>query len=60
MNNYLSKIVSPSNDKLLRRLAKGVYRFNDPRMSSYIRLVQSDMYTDKEDGVYSKIKTDEI
>lgn len=55
MNNYLSKIVSPSNDKLLRRLAKGVYRFNDPRMSSYIRLVQSDMYTDKEDGVYSKI-----
>lgn len=60
LNNYLSKIVSSSNDKLLRRLAKGVYRFNDPRMSAYIRLVQSDMYSDKEDGLYSKMRTDII
>lgn len=60
LNNYLSKIVSSSNDKLLRRLAKGVYRFNDPRMSAYIRLVQSDMYSDKEDSLYSKMRTDII
>lgn len=58
LNNYLSKIVSYGNDKLLRRLAKGVYRFNDPRMSAYIRLVQSDMYSYKEDVLYSKAATD--
>lgn len=54
LNQYLSKLVSNSNDKILRRLTKGVYRFTDPRMSSYIRLVQSDMYSDKEESIYSR------
>ena len=53
LNQYLSKLVSNSNDKILRRLTKGVYRFTDPRMSAYIRLVQSDMYSDKEEDMYS-------
>ncbi|WP_024995194.1 nSTAND1 domain-containing NTPase [Phocaeicola paurosaccharolyticus] len=57
LNQYLSKIVSNSNDKILRRLAKGVYRFSDPRMSSYIRLVQSDMYSEKEEMIYKQIKS---
>ena len=52
LNQYLSKLVSNSDDKILRRLTKGVYRFADPRMSSYIRLVQSDMYSDKEEEIY--------
>lgn len=56
LNQYLSKLVSNSNDKILRRLTKGVYRFSDPRMSSYIRLVQSDMYSEKEEDVYTKQK----
>lgn len=38
LNNYLQKIVSDGSGTILRRLAKGVYRFNDPRMPSYIRL----------------------
>lgn len=56
LNQYLSKLVSNSNDKILRRLTKGVYRFTDPRMSAYIRLVQSDMYSDKEEDMYSQRK----
>ena len=60
LNQYLSKLVSNSNDKILRRLTKGVYRFTDPRMSSYIRLVQSDMYSDKEESIYSKKKSETI
>lgn len=57
LNQYLSKLVSNSNDKILRRLTKGVYRFTDPRMSSYIRLVQSDMYSDKEDRLLVTLKS---
>lgn len=38
LNNYLQKIVSDDDRSILRRLAKGVYKFNDPRMPSYIRL----------------------
>ena len=38
LNNYLQKIVSEGGGAILRRLAKGVYKFNDPRMPSYIRL----------------------
>lgn len=60
LNQYLSKLVSNSNDKILRRLTKGVYRFTDPRMSSYIRLVQSDMYSDKEENIYSNRKVELI
>ena len=60
LNGYLSKLVSDSNDKILRRLTKGVYRFTDPRMSAYIRLVQSDMYSDKEESIYVKRKTESI
>ena len=60
LNQYLSKLVSNSNDKILRRLTKGVYRFTDPRMSSYIRLVQSDMYSDKEESIYANMKVESI
>lgn len=60
LNQYLSKLVSNSNDKILRRLTKGVYRFTDPRMSAYIRLVQSDMYSDKEESFYSQIKNKSV
>lgn len=39
INNYLRRIVSDDGSAILRRLAKGVYKFSDPRMRSYIRLV---------------------
>ncbi len=38
LNNYFSRLVSDGDGTILRRLAKGVYRFNDPRMPSYIRI----------------------
>lgn len=46
LNNYLTKIVSEDNSFILKRLAKGVYKFNDPRMPSYIRLVNLSMIPD--------------
>jgi hypothetical protein len=38
LNNYFKKLVSDDSDTILRRTAKGVYRFNDPRMPSYIKI----------------------
>lgn len=39
LNNYLQKIVSEDESNIIRRVAKGVYKFTDPRMPSYIKLV---------------------
>ncbi|MFQ9317273.1 AAA family ATPase [Dysgonomonas mossii] len=49
LRSCISKIVSNSNDKILKRIYKGVYRFSDPRMASYIRIAQAYMYTVNED-----------
>lgn len=38
LNNYFKRLVGDDNTSILRRLAKGVYRFNDPRMPSYVRI----------------------
>lgn len=38
LNNYFTRLVSDGDNTILRRIAKGVYRFNDPRMPSYIRI----------------------
>lgn len=48
LNNYLQKIVSDGSHTILRRLAKGVYKFNDPRMPSYIRLANLNILPDVE------------
>lgn len=45
LNTYLSKIVSDKEDKLMKRLSKGVYRFNDPRMISYIKLTNYNLFS---------------
>ena len=39
--NYLKRLVSEGTGTILRREAKGVYRFNDPRMPSYIKIANS-------------------
>jgi Cdc6-like AAA superfamily ATPase len=39
LNNYFQRLVSDGEGSILRREAMGVYRFNDPRMKSYIRIV---------------------
>lgn len=38
LNNYFNRLVSEGDRTILRRLAKGVYRFNDPRMASFVRI----------------------
>lgn len=38
LNNYFNKLVSDNGDRILRRIAKGVYRFSDPRMVSFVRI----------------------
>lgn len=38
LNNYFKRLVSEETSTILRRTAKGVYRFNDPRMPSYIKI----------------------
>lgn len=39
LNNYLPRLVSEKDDKILSRLSRGVYRFTDPRMPSFIKIV---------------------
>ncbi|TCJ25601.1 ATP-binding protein [Cobetia sp. Ld8] len=48
LNNYLQRIVSDGSHTILRRLAKGIYKFNDPRMPSYIRLANLALLPDVE------------
>jgi Cdc6-like AAA superfamily ATPase len=43
LNNYFQRLVSDTEQKILRRLAKGVYRFTDPRMPSYVRIVEGSL-----------------
>ncbi|SMP81496.1 hypothetical protein SAMN06295888_1402 [Desulfonatronum zhilinae] len=38
LNNYFHRLVSDGDGTILRRIAKGVYRFNDPRMPSFVRI----------------------
>lgn len=38
VNEYLKRLVSDSSATIMRRVAKGLYRFNDPRMPSYVRI----------------------
>jgi hypothetical protein len=39
LNNYFTLLMSSEGNKILRRVTKGVYRFEDPRMRSYVRIV---------------------
>lgn len=41
LNNYLRRLVSDTNESVLRRVSKGVYCFVDPRMPSFIRIANS-------------------
>lgn len=38
LNNYLGKLCSDGDGTVFRRVAMGVYKFNDPRMPSYIKI----------------------
>jgi hypothetical protein len=45
LNNYFIRLVSEDDTTILRRLAKGVYRFNDPRMPSFIKIANPDVFS---------------
>lgn len=38
LNNYFQRLVSTDGSTILRRTAHGHYRFEDPRMASYVRM----------------------
>lgn len=39
LNNYFQRLMSRDRATVLRRVAQGIYRFEDPRMRSYVRIV---------------------
>jgi hydroxyethylthiazole kinase-like sugar kinase family protein len=43
LGNFYATLISESTDSILRRVSKGIYCFNDPRMPSFIRIVNSDV-----------------
>lgn len=43
LNNYYQRLISDGSRTILCRVAKGVYRFNDPRMPSYIKIAHGDI-----------------
>lgn len=49
LNNYLQRIVADDDQAILRRLAKGVYKFNDPRMPCFIKLANLSLVPDTEE-----------
>jgi Cdc6-like AAA superfamily ATPase len=42
LNNFLTRLLATGNTKILARKAKGVYKFTDPRMPSFIRIVNKE------------------
>ncbi len=45
LNNLFKRLVSDNHQKILHRVAKGTYRFSDPRMPSFVRIVcESEMH----------------
>lgn len=43
LNNYFQRLVSADGSTVLRRMAKGIYRFSDPRMPSYVRIASGSL-----------------
>lgn len=43
LNNYLKRLVSDDNSRILKRMSKGVYKFCDPRMPSYIKIANANI-----------------
>lgn len=41
LNNYFQKLVSMDGSCILRRIAKGIYKFSDPRMPSFVRIAEA-------------------
>lgn len=45
LNNLFKKLVGDNHQRILHRVAKGTYRFSDPRMPSFVKIVcESEMH----------------
>jgi Cdc6-like AAA superfamily ATPase len=47
LSYYLNRLISDGKEKILQRVAKGVYRFSDPRMPSFVRMSEVKQGSDK-------------
>jgi len=47
VSGYIRQFTSENGDSILRRIKKGVYRFNDPRMVSYIKMKENLLERDR-------------
>lgn len=50
LNNYLQRLVAKDDSAMLRRVAKGVYRFSDPRMPAFVRIIEKSSGTPSQTG----------
>jgi hypothetical protein len=41
--SYLNRLVSSTNETVLTRKYKGVYRFSDPRMPSFVKMMSNNI-----------------
>lgn len=55
ISNYIGEFTTDNGESILRRIKKGVYRFNDPRMLSYIRMRNNLIERDRQKLEYGKI-----
>ena len=39
LNNLFKKLVSDNHKLIIHRVSKGTYRFSDPRMPSFVKIV---------------------
>lgn len=47
ISNYIGQFTSDNGDSILRRIKKGIYRFHDPRMVSYIKMKENLLERDR-------------
>ena len=55
LNNFFKRIVGNDGTTILTRLGKGVYKFSDPRMKSYIRIVNFENFSGGNEQVEERL-----
>jgi len=55
ISDYIRKFTGNNGDTILRRVKQGVYRFNDPRMQSYIKMRENVLERDRQKLAYGEV-----
>lgn len=42
LNNFLKRLVADDYSSILHRCAKGIYKFSDPRMASFVKIINAE------------------